>query len=115
MKKILSLITMACMAALVACGPSAEEKAAMEKARQDSIEKVQKATQDSIDMANKAAADKAKADSTAAADMEKARKDSMEAAQKKGMKKAAPASAKKTAQPANPNPHSMKDILKGKK
>ena len=37
MKKILSLVLVAGFTALIACGPSAEEKAAAEKARQDSI------------------------------------------------------------------------------
>ena len=67
MKKILSLFIIAGFAALTACGPSAEEKAAAEKARQDSINAVmaqmeadsiaavqvmmEKARQDSIVMA----------------------------------------------------------------
>ena len=88
MKKVLSTLLVAGMFAFVACGPSAEEKAAMEKKKQDSIDMVQKAMNDSIEAANKAAADKAKADSTAAASMEKARTDSMEAASKKGGKMA---------------------------
>ena len=66
MKKVLSLIAVAGMFAFVACGPSAEEKEAMDKARQDSIETVEKARQDSI---------------AQAAEMEKARQDSMAAAQ----------------------------------
>ena len=37
MKKILSLFIIAGFTTLIACGPSAEEKAAAEKARQDSI------------------------------------------------------------------------------
>ena len=37
MKKVLSLVAIAAMTTLVACGPSAEEKAATEKAKQDSI------------------------------------------------------------------------------
>ncbi len=37
MKKLLSLLVVTSFAALVACGPSAEEKAAAEKSRQDSI------------------------------------------------------------------------------
>lgn len=40
MKKILSLLLIAGFTALIACGPSAEEKAAAEKARQDSINAV---------------------------------------------------------------------------
>ena len=67
MKKILSLVAVAVTITLVACGPSAAEKAAKEKAKQDSIAayatavKVQ-ATADSTakyeaDMKSKMAAD----------------------------------------------------------
>jgi hypothetical protein len=83
MKKVLTTLMIAGVFAITSCGPSAEEKAAMDKARQDSIDKVQKEMNDSIEMANKAAMEKAQADSAAAADMEKARMDSMEAAGKK--------------------------------
>jgi hypothetical protein len=38
MKKVLSTLLVAGVVALVACGPSAEEKAAAEKAMQDSID-----------------------------------------------------------------------------
>ena len=69
------------MAALIACGPSAEEKAAKEKARQDSIAAVEKAKQDSI-----AAVEKAKQDSIAAVEQKK--QDSIAAAEaKKGTNK----------------------------
>jgi hypothetical protein len=69
MKKILSLLITAGIATLIACGPSAEEKAAAEKARQDSINAVmaqmaadsmamvaemQKATMDSMAMVMRA-------------------------------------------------------------
>jgi hypothetical protein len=88
MKKLLSILLSAGIVMLVACGPSAEEKAAMEKAVQDSIARVQKAMDDSVATVQQAAMEKAKQDSIAAADMEKARKDSMEAAaKKKPMKK----------------------------
>ena len=40
MKKVLSLVAIAAMTPLVACGPSAEEKAATEKAKQDSLAEV---------------------------------------------------------------------------
>jgi hypothetical protein len=83
MKKLLSLILVAGVVTLISCGPSAEEKAAMEKAKQDSIDRVEKARMDSIEEVNKAAAEKARQDSIAAADMEKARQDSIEAANKK--------------------------------
>lgn len=61
MKKLFTLVAVAGMFTFVACGPSAEEKAAAEKAKQDSIAAVEAA---------KAAEDAAKAqaiaDSTAA-------------------------------------------------
>jgi hypothetical protein len=41
MKKVLSTLLMAGMMAFYACGPSAEEKAAAEKATQDSINAAQ--------------------------------------------------------------------------
>jgi hypothetical protein len=37
MKKIISLVSITSIIALVACGPSAEEKAKVEKAKKDSI------------------------------------------------------------------------------
>jgi len=103
------------MLALAACGPSAEEKAAMEKARQDSIERVQKAAQDSIETANKAAMDKMKEDSIATANMEKARQDSMEAAQKKGMKTASATTKKKAVAPAPAKENKIDLTKKGNK
>jgi hypothetical protein len=84
MKKVFTLIVAASMVSLIACGPSAEEKAAKEKAKQDSIAAVQKeqAIQDSIAMV-----EKAKQDSIAA--VQKAKEDSIAAAAaKKGGKKA---------------------------
>ena len=79
MKKVLSLIAIAAMTTLVACGPSAEEKAAAEKAKQDSIvaaeaaiaeaEAEAQATADSIAAVEAAAAAaQATADSLAAAE-----------------------------------------------
>ena len=80
MKKLLSVLVIAGMVAMVACGPSAEEKAAKEKAKQDSIALVQKAKDDSI-----AAVQQAKDDSIAA--VQKAKEDSIAAAAaKKGTK-----------------------------
>jgi len=66
MKKILSFVVIAGFAALISCGPSAEEKAAAEKSRQDSIQ---------------AAMDKMAADSIAAvqAEAEKMMQDSLAA------------------------------------
>jgi hypothetical protein len=43
MKKVFTLVAVASMFTLVACGPSAEEKAAKEKATQDSIAAVEAA------------------------------------------------------------------------
>lgn len=83
MKKVLSILTVAFVATLVSCGPSAEEKAAMEKAKQDSIAAMQKAYDDSVMTVNAAATEKMRQDSMTAANMEKARQDSMAAAAKK--------------------------------
>ena len=77
MKKVLSIALVACAFAIYSCGPSAEEKAAAEKHKQDSIQKVM---DDSIAAAN-AAAEAAKAAEMQAA-AEKAKADSMVAAAK---------------------------------
>jgi hypothetical protein len=73
MKKVLTLVVLA--AAIYACGPSAEEKAAAEKAKQDSIAAVEAAAQakaqaeaDSIAKAEEAAKAAAQADSMAKAE-----------------------------------------------
>ena len=58
MKKVFTLVTVAGMLALVACGPSAEQKAAEEKRVADSMASAQAAE-----------VEKAKADSVAAAEM----------------------------------------------
>ena len=74
MKKLVALSFAAGMFAVTSCGPSAEEIAAKEKAKQDSIQMA-----DTMAVANAAAAEKAKADSIAAAEMaskEKAKADS---------------------------------------
>lgn len=64
MKKLLTIISASCVAMIVSCGPSAEEQAKIEQARQDSINQVlEQARQDSMNMA-----------------MEQARQDSMAAA-----------------------------------
>jgi len=62
MKKILGLALIAGMFAFTACGPSAEEKAAIEKAAQDSIAAV-----DAQKAAEEAARAQAEQDSIAAA------------------------------------------------
>ena len=88
MKKVLTLVAVASMSTFVACGPSAEEKAAMEKAKQDSIAAVEAAK-----AAEEAAKAQAMADSTAAyaaAEEAKAMADSVaayEAAHKKSASK----------------------------
>jgi DNA-binding protein H-NS len=89
MKKLSLFVAIASMGALVACGPSAEEKAAMEKAKQDSIAAVEAAK-----AAEEAAKAQAIADSTAAytAAQEakaKATADSIEAAKTSKSKPAA--------------------------
>jgi len=84
MKKVLSIALVACAFAIYSCGPSAEEKAAAEKAKADSIQKVM---DDSMAMANKAAADKAAADMAAA--NEQHMKDSVAAAEASKAKPAA--------------------------
>ena len=83
MKKLMYVLLSAGIAVLVACGPSAEEKAAQQQAEQDSIAKAQKAIEDSIAMVQQAAEAQRVADSTNAANMEKARMDSIAATQKK--------------------------------
>lgn len=91
MKKVFSLLLVAGFAAMtiVSCGPSAEEKAAAEKAVQDSIAAATaQATADSIAAASAAAeqAAKATADSLAAI----ATQDSIAAAEKKAANKPKP-------------------------
>lgn len=90
MKKLLSVLVITGMAALVACGPSAEEIAAKEKAKADSIAAVQKAKEDSI-----AAAQKLIDDSIAAA-VQKAKEDSIANAGKKTTKPSKPATTTPT-------------------
>lgn len=85
------LLAVAVTVAFYACGPSAEEKAKRDQEIKDSIAAVEKAKQDSIDAAAAAAAE-------AAAKAEQARMDSLrqdsimkaeEAAKKPGVKKKA--------------------------
>jgi hypothetical protein len=85
MKKLFSLLVIAGLAAMISCGPSAEEKAAKEKAKLDSIAKVEKEKKiaDSILMV-----EQAKQDSIVKA---KAIEDSIaKAKEQKGNKKPAP-------------------------
>ena len=88
MKKLFTTVAVAGMLAFYACGPSAEEKAAMQKAKDDSVAAAQAASAEA-----EAAMQKAKDDSIAAADAaarEKAMQDSIAAAEAnkgKGKKK----------------------------
>ncbi|MBN8703656.1 MAG: hypothetical protein J0M08_11365 [Bacteroidetes bacterium] len=78
MKKLTTILAAATMLAFVACGPSAEEKAAAEKAKQDSIAAAETMAAEAM-----AAAEKATQDSIAAADAAKAAADSAAAATEK--------------------------------
>ncbi|TAH42962.1 MAG: hypothetical protein EYC69_03810 [Bacteroidetes bacterium] len=51
MKKVFSTLLVASMFAIVACGPSAEQKAAAEKATQDSIAAAEQAQQAAAEQA----------------------------------------------------------------
>jgi hypothetical protein len=91
MKKVLTLIAIAAMSTLVACGPSAEEKAAAEKAKQDSI-----AASEAAKAEAEAAMAQKTADSLAAIESAKAAK---EAAMADSIAKADEAKAKKGGKP----------------
>jgi hypothetical protein len=83
MKKVLSVIAVAGMLAFVACGPSAEEKAAAEKKIQDSLAQVeQQKVNDSL-----AAAEQVVKDSLAKVEAKRI-EDSIAAATAKPAKKA---------------------------
>ncbi|HNQ12489.1 MAG TPA: hypothetical protein PKH65_09855 [Bacteroidia bacterium] len=56
MKKVFLFLTIVAMSAVVACGPSAEDKAATEKAMQDSIAAADAAMQAAEEAAAQAAA-----------------------------------------------------------
>jgi type II secretory pathway component PulJ len=94
MKKILSLIVLGGFAVLVACGPSAEEKAAAEKARQDSINAVMAQMAADSMAAAQAAIEKARLDSIAMANLA----DSL-----------AKAEAKKTSSKPKPKPKTVEE------
>ena len=94
MRKIISLLLFVGFTTLISCGPSTEEKAAAEKARQDSINTVMmKMTADSTAAAEEALM-KAKADSVANA----MHTDSIAKAEMASKKKAMPAKSKKAVQ-----------------
>lgn len=101
MKKVLSLIIISGFAALIACGPSAEEKAAAEKARQDSINAVMAQME---------------ADSLAAVEMEKAKMDSINNAMiADSIAKAEEAAKKKTGMRPKPKTTEEKKVEEAKK
>lgn len=108
MKKLFVLLMGVSMFAVVACGPSKAEKEAAEKAKQDSIAKVEQARLDSIAAAEQAAAvaaaEQAKADSIAAA--EEAAKN------KKGVKPAT--TVKKDVKKEDPKTNQQQTIDKAK-
>ena len=105
MKKILSLLTIAAFTAIVACGPSAEEKAAADKARQDSIDQAN-AAQMAADSTQRAMDEKHRMDSIAMKNTQDsiAMADSMAAAKKAGKPKTAakPKTSTTTTAPATP-------------
>lgn len=94
MKKVLSTLLIAGVATLVACGPSAKEKA--EKARQDSIRIADSIAQVEAD---KAAKEQARLDSIAKVENEKRIQDSL-AQIEANKKKAAPVKKKDPVQDA---------------
>lgn len=61
MKKVLFITAVISSLAIVSCGPSAEEKAAAEQARLDSIAQAEKAYNDSVAAVEAAAAAEAEA------------------------------------------------------
>lgn len=101
MKKVFTLVALAGMFTFVACGPSAEEIAKIEKAKQDSIAAVesQKAAEEAARIEAEAKA-KASADSAAAAAEAAAKAAEEEAAKsKKGGKTTKPATTPAKAEP----------------
>jgi hypothetical protein len=68
MKKVLSLVIVAAAFAVYACGPSAEEKAKMEQAKQDSIAQVEAANKAAQEAAAMQAMEQARQDSIVKAD-----------------------------------------------
>ena len=94
MKKIFFLFFVAGMFSLISCGPSAEELAAAEKAKQDSIAKVQA---DSL----AAVAEQVRLDSIAAAEAEQKRINDSIAAAEEAAKKNNKGKTPKTKVPVN--------------
>lgn len=115
MKKIILSVFSLAMMAIISCGPSAEEKAATEKARLDSIANVEaemarKATEDSL-MAVQAAAQKAAEDSIVAMN-QKAMQDSL--AMLKGTVKKMQQKATEIKKTEEKKQEERKEIKKGK-
>jgi hypothetical protein len=94
MKKLLTIISVVCVALMVGCGPSAEEQQKIEQARLDSIaQSEQQAMQDSINQAMEQARQDSVAMAQAATDsINKWKADSLAAveAKLKGMSKPKP-------------------------
>ena len=87
MKKIITLISASCLALVISCGPSAEEKAKLEQQTKDSLNAVmEQHRQDSIALAEHAIQDSLAAVQKAANDslMAKAAQDSLAAMKTKG-------------------------------
>ena len=101
MKKILSLVTVAALVTFISCGPSAEEKAAAEKARMDSINNaMMQMTADSL---------------AKVAEMEKAVADSMAMVMRADSIAKAEMEAKKTGSKPKPKPKTVTERKKLKK
>ena len=110
MKKFFVPVAFMATLLVVSCGPSAEEKAAAEQARQDSIAAVEQARQDSIKAAEEAAMMQARQDSLA-----KASADSIAAAEeavKKPKGGSKPKSTPKKEEPKKETPNPRKDATK---
>lgn len=110
MKKTIAIFLVAGITFMCACGPSAEEIAAMEKARQDSIQAVQEAAA----AMEKARQDSIKVAEEAAMAMEKARQDSIAAAEE-AAKKMKGKKAKKKEEPKKEEPKKAETGNTGKK
>lgn len=113
MKKVLTLVAVAGMFSFVACGPSAEEIAAKEKAKQDSIAAVE-AAQAAEEAAKLEAEAKEKAtqDSIAAAQAAQAAEEAKKAEEEAA--KAKKGSGKKTSTPTEKKAEEVKKVTGGR-
>jgi hypothetical protein len=111
MKKLFAPVALMATLLVVSCGPSAEEKAAAEKARQDSIAAVEQARQDSIKAVEEATKLQAIQDSLA-----KVAADSIAAAEEAAAKKSKggskPKPTPKKEEPKKETPNPRKDATK---